>query len=67
MASEGIGWVVASQEALCELLVRLHDQRSLVTDQQRQLAVVRQRHTWLARPQTVAELLTTYRRSAARC
>lgn len=65
VASEGIGWVVASQEALCELLVRLRDQRSLVTAQQRQLAVVRQRHTWLARAQTVAEQLTIYRSSAA--
>lgn len=65
VASEGIGWVVDSQEALCTLLVRLRDERALVTAKQRQLAVVRQRHTWQARAQTVAEQLTAYRQAAA--
>ena len=63
VAREGIGWVVASQEALCALLVRLRDHRSLVAEQQRQVAAVRQRHTWQVRAQAVAEQLTTYRQS----
>lgn len=65
VASEGLGWVVATQEELRNLLIHVRDDRSVIAAQQQQLAAVQQRHSWQTRAQTVAELLTHYRKASA--
>jgi glycosyltransferase involved in cell wall biosynthesis len=65
VAQEGLGWVVATEEELRNLLVYLRDDRAVVAAQRRELEAVRQRHTWHTRARTVAAILTQYRLPAA--
>jgi len=58
---EQVGWVVASADEFCELLVRLQADGRILADMRRRVAVVRERNTWEARAQMIADILQATR------
>ena len=56
--AEDIGWVVASRDALKQLLHTLREDPERLRDKKRKLLAVRSKHSWQARAQQVATTLT---------
>jgi glycosyltransferase involved in cell wall biosynthesis len=59
VAQEDIGWVATTEAELVRLLGYLHAHPELIGEKRRHVEMVRERHTWLARAQTVAAIMTS--------
>ena len=54
---EGIGWVVSSKDEIRSLLSYLQTHPEKIAEKRQRIKVVNNRHTWLNRARTVAEIL----------
>ena len=65
IVQEKFGWVVANAEEFRNLLRYLREHPQDIAEKRRAALAARERHTWLIRAQTVAEILTGLGRERA--
>jgi len=58
VAQQGTGWVVSTSDELQALFNHLQANPQLVAEKRQHIQTVRERHTWLARAQTAANILS---------
>jgi glycosyltransferase involved in cell wall biosynthesis len=59
VSQEGIGWVASTAGELRQLLSHLQAHPLIVAETRKHVKAVRRRHTWLARAQTVVDILAS--------